>query len=205
MHIDPIVLIGAGGQAKIVADALIRSGRRRAEIMVLDQSEQLIGKTILGIAVERYSPMLVAGRAFHVCIGNNHIRKRFFDELSDGLPLTVIHPNASLAEQCRIGGGSFVAAQAVVGPDAIIGPGCIVNHGAVVDHDVVVDAFCHLAPGITLGGAVHVGTLVLVGAGANVLPGITIGVNTTVGAGSVVTKDLAPNTIYAGVPARELR
>lgn len=205
MHIDPVVLIGAGGQAKVVVDALIRSGRHRAEIIVLDQSEQLIGKTILGITVERYSPLLVAGRAFHVCIGNNHVRKRFYDELNDGLPLTVIHPNASLAEQSCIGAGSFVAAQAVVGPDASIGPGCIVNHGAIIDHDVVVNAYCHLAPGTTLGGAVNVGALVLVGAGANVLPGISIGANTKVGAGSVVIKDLAANTTYAGVPARKLR
>ena len=204
MHIDPIVLIGAGGQAKVVADALLKSGRQRAEITVLDEAEQRVGTTILGIIVERYDPMRLAGRSFHVCIGNNEVRKWFYNELTEGLPLTVIHPNAILAEQSHIGAGSFVAAQAVVGPDATIGPGCIINHGATIDHDVVIEGFCHVAPGATLGGAVHVGSSVLVGAGANVLPGITIGANTTVGAGSVVVKDLAPDTTYAGVPARKL-
>lgn len=205
MPIDPIVLIGAGGHAKVVADALLKSGRQRAEIILLDQAEARVGTTILGIAVERYAPELVSRRSFHVCIGNNDVRRRFFDELSEGLPLTVIHPNAILAEQSRIEAGSFVAAQAVVGPDAIIGRGCIVNHGAVIDHEVTIDGFCHVAPGATLGGTVRLGAAVLVGAGANVLPGITIGANTIVGAGSVVVNNLLPNVTYAGVPARRLR
>lgn len=205
MLIDPIVLIGAGGHAKVVVDALLKSGRQRAEIILLDQAEVRIGTTILGITVERYAPERVSGRSFHVCIGNNDVRMRFFDELSGGRPLTVIHPSASLAEQSRIEAGSFVAAQSVVGPDATIGQGCIVNHGAVVDHDVTIDGFCHVAPGATLGGAVRLGAAVLVGAGANVLPGITIGANTMVGAGSVVVNSLPPHVTYAGVPAKRLR
>ena len=41
-----------------------------------------------------------------------------------------------------------------------------------------------------------------IGAGATILPGVTIGENAVVGAASVVTKDVAPNTIVAGNPAR---
>lgn len=205
MPINSIALIGAGGHAKVVADALFRSGRQRSEIILLDQAEVRIGTMILGIPVERYEPARVAGRSFHVCIGDNAIRRRFFDELSVELPLTVIHPSANLAEQSHIELGSFVAAQAVIGPDAIIGRGSIVNHGAVVDHDVAIDGFCHVAPGATLGGAVRLGSQVLVGAGANVLPGATIGANTVIGAGSVVLNSLPPDVIYAGVPARRIR
>ncbi len=44
-----------------------------------------------------------------------------------------------------------------------------------------------------------------IGAGATILPGVTVGENAVVGAGSVVTHDVAPNTIVAGNPARLIR
>jgi maltose O-acetyltransferase len=48
-------------------------------------------------------------------------------------------------------------------------------------------------------------TNVWLGGGVIVLPGVTIGENTVVGAGSIVTKDLAPNVVAAGNPARVVR
>ena len=50
-----------------------------------------------------------------------------------------------------------------------------------------------------------VGDYAWIGAGAIILPGVTIGKGAVVGAGSVVTKDVAPRMIAAGNPARELR
>lgn len=46
-----------------------------------------------------------------------------------------------------------------------------------------------------------IGNRVWIGSGAIILPGITIGDGSIIGAGSVVTKDVAENTIVAGVPA----
>jgi acetyltransferase-like isoleucine patch superfamily enzyme len=46
---------------------------------------------------------------------------------------------------------------------------------------------------------------VWIGAGAVILPGVTIGQGAIVGAGAVVTRSVAPFTIVAGVPAREIR
>lgn len=44
-----------------------------------------------------------------------------------------------------------------------------------------------------------------IGAGATILPGVTVGENAVVGAASVVTRDVPPNTIVAGNPARVIR
>lgn len=52
---------------------------------------------------------------------------------------------------------------------------------------------------------INIGRNVWLGAGATILPGITIGDNAVVGAGSVVTKDVAPDTIVAGNPARFIK
>lgn len=52
---------------------------------------------------------------------------------------------------------------------------------------------------------VHIGKRAWIGAGATILPGVTIGDNAVVGAGAVVTKDVEPDTIVAGNPARLIR
>ena len=52
---------------------------------------------------------------------------------------------------------------------------------------------------------VHICRKAWVGAGATILPGVTVGENAVVGAGSVVTKDVAPNTIVAGNPAKFIK
>ena len=52
---------------------------------------------------------------------------------------------------------------------------------------------------------VHIGKNVWVGAGATILPGVTVGDNAVVAAGAVVTKDVAPNTIVGGNPAKVIR
>ena len=53
--------------------------------------------------------------------------------------------------------------------------------------------------------AVTIGNSVWIGGGATILPGVTTGDNSVVGAGSVVTKDVAPNTVVGGNPAKVIK
>src|SRR5215831_20899870 len=53
-------------------------------------------------------------------------------------------------------------------------------------------------------GKIDIRDNVFIGHGAIVLPGVTIGPNAIVAAGAVVTGDVAPNSVYAGVPARRI-
>jgi serine O-acetyltransferase len=102
-------------------------------------------------------------------------------------------------------------------PLATIGPGLFLPHsaGIVIGPDVVVGARVRLYQGVTLGepvhqgagvwAAPHVGDDVVIGAHAVVLGAVTIGDGAVVGANSVVTADVAPGTVVAGVPARPVR
>ncbi|WP_168213002.1 MULTISPECIES: acetyltransferase [unclassified Bradyrhizobium] len=207
MSIDRILLIGAGGHAMVVLDALEKSVIGPCSISIFDDSPKRIGQRILNLTVQHFSPdMVVAGEQFHISIGDNLARERLFKKLAGagGLARTVIHPVASIAASASIGSGTFVAARAIIAPAAIVGGGCIVNHGAIIDHECVVGGFCHLAPGSTLAGNVRVGAGVLVGAGANILPGVRIGDAATIGAGAVVTADVPPGATHVGVPARRI-
>lgn len=204
MPTERIHLIGAGGHARVVIDALLRLGRPRRAIALWTESSEQVGTSFAGLTIALLDLGALAGEAFHVCIGNNQARGRIHRALEQvgGLATTIVHPAAIPALDAEIAAGSFLAAGAIVGPNASIGLSCIINHGAIVDHDCIVRDFAHIAPGATLGGAVRIDTGVLVGAGANILPGKCVAERSTVGAGAVVITNVPAASVVVGVPAK---
>ena len=95
----------------------------------------------------------------------------------------------------------YNTARLVIGDRVSIGPGCIFvlanagNDSHLRGHSDIRKT----TPVITIQNDVRIG------AGVIILPGLTIGEGAFVGAGAVVTKDVAPHTIVAGNPARFLR
>ena len=97
-------------------------------------------------------------------------------------------------------------------PGARIGQGVFIDHGmgVVIGETAVVGDQCLLYQGVTLGGTgkAHgqrhpsLQANVVVGAGAKVLGAIDVGANTRIGAGSVLLRDVAPNSTVVGIPGR---
>jgi sugar O-acyltransferase (sialic acid O-acetyltransferase NeuD family) len=200
----PLLLLGAGGHAKVVADAALCANPARA-LGVRDDNAARQGSPLLaGLLISGGTADVQLGDVCHVAIGDNAVRRRLTVALlARGAALaSVLHPAACVSVYAEIGEGSFVAAQAVVGPAAAVGRGVILNHGAIVDHDCRVGDWCHVAPNATLGGGVRLGEGVLVGAGATVLPGLTIGDGAVIGAGAVVTRNVPDHVVAKGSPAR---
>jgi sugar O-acyltransferase (sialic acid O-acetyltransferase NeuD family) len=199
-----IHLIGAGGHAKVVLDALLAGGTELSAIRIRDGRTEMQGRDLLGVTIDtpELGPVL-AGQDIHVAIGAVGARVALLGQAKElgARPLTVIHPSARISSFAGVSGGSFVAALAIIGPSARIGPGVIVNHGAIIDHDCVVGDHCHIAPNASLGGGVSIGHRVLIGAGAVVLPGVRIGDDAIIGAGAVVTRDVPDRAEWVGVPA----
>ena len=206
MPTECVQLIGAGGHALVVIDALLALGLPREAIRLFDQDVAKVGLVRMGIVVALLNSAAMDGQPFHVCIGNNAARIALGNAMiaAGGRPHTTIHPAATVSSAASIGPGCFVAAGAVVAPLAAIDGFAIINHGAVVDHDCVLGYGCHVAPGAVLGGAVHVGRGVMVGAGAIILPGIHIADNAMIGAGAVVVRDVPAGAVQVGVPARDI-
>lgn len=199
-----IHLIGAGGHGRVVLDALLKSGVAAGHIRVRDDNTTNHRPPLLNHPVASPAiPADPAGTSFHVAIGNGTVRKQLHERMEQlgAMALTVYHPAASASPFSTIGGGTLVAAMAVIGPSTTLGKGVIVNHAAVVDHDCVVGAFSHISANATLNGGTRIGELVMIGSGAVVLPMVKIGDGAVVGAGVVVTEDIAAGTIVPGVAA----
>ena len=199
-----LLVIGAGGHAKVVIEAIQENSQARC-IILADQDKTKVGQKVLGkLAIQNLNSWAKLPMQCHVAIGDNRIRQQLnIEAMEQGKqPLTVMHTNASVSPSACLGSGSFVAAKVVISAEAKIEEGCIINHGSIVDHDCRIGAYSHIAPNATLGGGVDVGRRCLIGAGAVLLPGIKLGDDVTVGAGSVVVKDISSGEVVYGVPAK---
>lgn len=207
MHTERRVIIGAGGHACVVMDALLFGQSNSSHLVFADDNVTLHGHSVLGLPVLGLPNELVrSGIHFHVAVGANGPRESLYIRMlgAGGVPFAVVHPRASISGHARLGDACFVAANAVIGPAASVGVGAIINHGSVVDHESIVGDFSHIAPGATLAGGVMIGRGVLIGAGVNVLPGVIIGDGAVVGAGAVVTSNVPAGLMVVGVPARRI-
>lgn len=201
-----IIILGAGGHAKVVADILLVRGVH--VVGYLDDNRAVWGQMPLGLpilgsiadSIHYPETLLMIG------IGSNAVRYRVSQQAANSATTlhwtTAIHLAACVASSVTVGDGTVICAGAVINPSAVIGAHVIVNTCASVDHDCVIEDFVHIAPGAHLGGGVRVGQGVLIGMGAIILPYRTIGMGAIIAAGSVVTKDVAPNTTIVGTPGR---
>lgn len=166
-----LLVLGAGGHGKAVAEAALLS-QRWERVVFLDDGRpknsvvlgcKVVGKidSISGLA-DQFSDAIAA-------VGNNKIREKWVGLIEQtGLTLvSVVHPFAWSSPSAVIGSGSAVMAGAVLGTDCFIGKGSIVNANATVDHDVRMDAFGHLGVGVQLAGGVQIGSRAWLQAGVS--------------------------------------
>ena len=194
---DLFVIMGCGGHARSVADAIL-SDHSDAKIVFVDANarpnEKILGFNVVKSFGDNSTVFIPAA-------GDNQRRK---DESSRQNTASYVSSTAHVGASSTVAAGCFVGMGAHIGPEATIGRGTIVNTNAVVEHNAIVGEFCHIAPNATVCGGCSIGDLVLIGAGAVVKPYQKICSNVIVGAGAVVVKDIVESGTYVGSPARKV-
>ncbi|MET4042709.1 acyltransferase [Bradyrhizobium sp. RT6a] len=113
-----------------------------------------------------------------------------------------IQAGAKVGARCKISSHSFICEGVTIEDEVFVG------HGVMFTNDkfpkaTTADGRPQQASDWTL-QRTHVGRGASIGSNATILCGVTIGAGASVGAGAVVTKDVSPGSIVAGVPARVL-
>jgi len=206
---NKIVLIGAGGHAKVVADIIARLGSWELAGCTLPPGAEPSVRGLERLGTDEDLPRLLeqglALAALGVGAGADTASRRRLGAAVRALGFSLpdlVHPAACVAASVELGGGCQVMAGALINPDARLGADCVVNTGAVVEHDCVLGEHAFIGPRAALGGAAEIGAGALIGIGAAVLPGVRIGEGAVLGAGAVAVRDLPAGRVARGVPAR---
>lgn len=144
---------------------------------------------------------------------------------------TVIHAGTIIGARLETGHNVVIREENIIGDDfniwnnSVVDYGCTIGHGVKVHCNVYIAQFTvieddvFVAPGVTIANDPHPGCLfskecmkgpvikrgAQIGVNATILPFITIGERAVIGAGSVVTKDVPPQTVVYGNPARVVK
>lgn len=208
----PLLILGAGGHGRVVADIALAAGHRIAGFV--DARAEAPALPGLALFADREAARRAAPDArWVVAIGDNAVRARVAAELAaahgathaETAFATLVHPSATVSPHARLGPGTVVMAGAVINPGTVVGRHAIVNTGACIDHDNRIGDHASFAPRAVSGGNVTVGEGTAVGIGAVVRHGVTIGEWTVIGAGAVVLEDMPALVSAWGVPCRVVR
>lgn len=208
-----VIIVGAGGHAKVVMEAIDPDKYLIVGILDKDTSklhEKINGVEIIGGDMEAdqfYNQGVTCAVIAIGHIGNSTVRNDLFYRFkSIGYDMiNVIHKTAIVSDNIELGQGNMVLAGAIINSGAVIMDNTIINTGVIVEHDAVIQNGVHLAPRTVIAGGTKIGENSFVGLGSVVIQGLKIGKNCIIGAGSTVIKDLSNNLLAVGSPARVIR
>lgn len=206
MRNKKLIIIGAGGHGKVVADIAL-SMKNWDGVYFIDDNEfmkEQIGLSIIGCTED--IPRYINDFDIITAIGDNKIRRDMhlrLKKLGAVIP-TLIHPSAIVGLDVNIGSGSVVMAGCIINCCTKIGEACIINTGCIIEHDNKISDYVHISPGTTLSGTVEIGENTWIGSRSVISNNISITNNCIIGAGSVVIRDIKYSGVYVGVPIRRL-
>ncbi|SDC72844.1 MULTISPECIES: acetyltransferase [unclassified Candidatus Frackibacter] len=208
-----VVLIGAGGHAKVVID-LLKSNNNIKIIGMIDKNKNRLGEKILDIPIIASDKELIQTKkkVNNTLIavggtGDNRLRVKLYNKVKElGYNfINAIHPNSIIGEEVDLGNANTIMAGVILNSGVKLGTNNIINTGAILEHDVEIGNHVHIAPGVKLSGGVKISDYSHLGTGVTVIQGINIGGNSLIGAGSVIIDDVPDNSLVVGNPGRIIK
>lgn len=200
-----LILIGAGGHAKSVADSIDKLEYELCGFIDSNKKGIHLGLPIFGTKLEdvpNYEEY-----SYFVSIGDVRYRKLWFDEIRKrGLRIiNIVDSSAVISASAQIGIGNFIGKMVVINADAVIGDNNIINTKALIEHECKVGNHNHLSTNSVINGNVIVENGVFIGSSSVCNGQLKISSNAIIGSGSVIIKDVPEKVTVVGVPARVIK
>ncbi len=210
-----LIILGTGDFGREMAHMVERINDRSAEkkwnlLGFSTNDEEIKGSVVDGYDVICTDDELkrCTDEIYVICsLGVSKARKRVVEKISNPNIkfATLIDPDVKLFRDAEVGEGSVICAGSIFAINTHVGKHVIVNLNSTLGHDVVVEDYCVINPGVNISGKVTVHECSDLGTGSKVIQGLSIGPNTTVGAGAAVVRDIPPNCVAVGVPAKPIK
>jgi len=217
MQPQSILILGAGGNSLAIADAIVAINAASPAaplyelVGFLDDLPENQGRRVLGFPV--VGRIEDAHRWPHCHFINgiasvDSFRKKAAAIARTGMPrerfATIVHPSAAIARGAYIGAGCAIMANSVVCSEARVDDHVIMLQNSSINHHARLGRLVTVSAGVTVLGFVEAEENAFLSGGASVAPYVKIGAGALIGLGSVVIRDVAPGTVVAGNPAREI-
>lgn len=202
-EIEKILILGAGPHATLILESVSRNTVQRV-VGVLDDNQNLLepmGIPNLGeISEHRVLELFNKSIATHLAIGvgaNMKFREKWTSfSLNHEIPMaTIIHPDASISPNAKIGPGAVIMDTARIGPHAVLDSNVFLSAGVNIEHHCFIGANCTFGPGVQLSGGVRIGKNCGFGTQVGIEPSITVGPNSQIASGSIITSDIPEDSI----------
>ncbi|MFZ4856352.1 MAG: acetyltransferase [Desulfuromonadaceae bacterium] len=205
-----LIIVGGGGFCREVIWLARECTEKWNIIGILDDNKAMLGQTFCGIQVlgTIADCLSYPDASFVVAVGTPRTRKKIVYRmlsLGEVCFATLIHTSVLKSDYVEIGAGSIITAGCILTTQIFLGQHSIVNLACTIGHDVISGDYCTLAPQVAVSGNVTFGDGVEVGTGATIIQGLSLGEGSFIGAGAVVSKDVPPNVLVVGCPARQIK
>ncbi len=206
-----IVILGGGGTGLLMAETVARCGNLQLvgflDDDTLKQSSGYRGYPVLGpLSYWKELPDDICLLSSLYGAKKNAAFAETIEAL--GIPqdrwATVVDPTAIISPSAGIAEGAYVGPASVVEPAVEIGPQSALLGNVYVAHDTRIGRYVCCANSASLSGEVKIADASFVGANSCVREYTTVGQKAIIAMGSVVIRDVAPETTVAGNPAREI-
>ena len=207
-----LIIIGAGGTGRQVADAIGDMTEEWNLLGYLDDDPLKQGKIINGAPVLGKIEDVVKypNCYFQIILGNPQdlfIKKRFVQHLKIEMHhyATLVHPSAWVSRYAVIGRDTFVMPNSTIMPNVKVGDHVDVSSNVFIAHDTQIGDYVGMANSASIAGRVRIEEGAFIGANSSIKEDITIGQWSLIGLGSVVYKDIPSYQVWAGNPAKFVR
>lgn len=212
-----IIILGTGGTSIDILDIINDIGDNNKKeniecIGFLDDEESKMGKTINNVGV--LGPLNTAKDYKDVCFINGIgspttflNKEKIISKTNVSLDrfITLIHPSANISQSAKIGLGSVIFQNVVLGSNVKVGKHVVILPNTVISHDDLVGDYTCVAGGVYIAGTVSIRKACYIGAGTCIKESLSIGEGSLVGMGSIVIDNVLSRSVYAGNPAKFIR
>lgn len=206
------VIIGAGTYGEVYLAYLQEAG---VEVVgFLDDDPKCEGKKVRDLPVlgkvsdlERIGKFLGV-EAVYCPLGNNKLRVKFL-EMARRQGFTTpnyIHPSVIISPDVKIGEGVYILLGTNVMPHTIIKDYVMISMNVNLAHHSILEDGVFLSTGCNFGANIHAEKYAYCGISSTIMTGVhTLGEDCLIGAGAVVIRDVEPDAVMAGVPAKVIK